>query len=355
MMNDEKYIRRCLQLAVKGKGYTMPNPLVGAVIVDNGEIIGEGYHKRYGDSHAEVNAINSVVDRSRLKTSTIYVSLEPCAHYGKTPPCADLIIRSGIPKVVVAIVDSNPSVSGRGIKMMEDAGVEVVIGVLEKEAYDINKRFFVNQNYKRPYIILKWAQSADGFIDRVRELGDGQSAIRLSNEISSAFVHKLRTEVQGIIVGTNTALMDNPKLTSRNWYGNNPTRIVIDREGKLPSGISLFDGEVETILFCESFSSDFADKRVKSLKIDFSVNIIPQILQHLYEEDIYSILVEGGSSLLSSFIEGGYWDEAYVEVAPIKIGNGVKAPALDMSKSVTKYYKKSTQYHLKNKITQNIV
>lgn len=354
-MNDEKYIRRCLQLAVKGKGYTMPNPLVGAVIVDNGEIIGEGYHKRHGDSHAEVNAINSVVDRSRLNTSTIYVSLEPCAHYGKTPPCADLIIRSGIPKVVIAVLDSNPFVSGRGIKMMEDAGIEVTVGLLEKEAYDLNKEFFVNQNYKRPYIILKWAQSADGYIDKTREYGDGQSAVRLSNNISSAFVHKLRTEVQGIVVGTNTALMDNPKLTSRNWYGKNPTRIVIDREGRLPGSISLFDGEVETILFTEKFDNNFTGKRVKSLKIDFSDNVISQILQCLYDEGIYSILVEGGSSLLSSFIEDGYWDEAYIEVAPINIGSGVKAPVLNMFKSVTKFYKKSTQYHLKNKITQNIV
>lgn len=355
MTIDEKYMKRCLQLANKGKGYVMPNPLVGAVIVDNGEIIGEGYHKRYGDAHAEVNAINSVKDRNRLATSTMYVSLEPCSHYGKTPPCAELIVKSGIPKVVVAVSDPNPSVSGRGVAILKDAGIDVVVGVLSEEASEQNRVFFVNQNYKRPYVVLKWAQSSDGYIDTLRTYGDGANAARLSNNISSAFVHKLRTEIHSIMVGTNTALLDNPKLTSRNWYGNNPTRIVVDRLGRLPSDISLFDGEVDTIVFTENDSYSINDNKAKVVKIDYSDDFTTQILSYLYNEGLCSVLVEGGSGLLTSFIRESCWDQAYVEVSSKMLGNGVAAPSLDLTNSVMKSYKNSVQYHLKNKITQNIV
>lgn len=354
MTIDEKYMMRCFQLANKGKGSTMPNPLVGAAIVDKGEIIGEGYHRQYGCAHAEVNAINAVVNKSRLATSTIYVSLEPCSHYGKTPPCAELIVKSGIPKVVIAVTDPNPAVAGKGIKILEDAGIEVVVGVLSEMASIQNRVFFVNQNYERPFIILKWAQSKDGFIDGIRSIDDEKSAVRLSSTITSAFVHKLRTEVQAIMVGTNTALLDNPQLTSRNWFGKNPTRIVVDRDGRLPESLSVFDGETDTIFFTEKQDYIKEGRGFKFVNIDFSVDIVPQIMKYLYKEGFYSLLVEGGSKLLSSFIAKNYWDEAYIEVSPIEIIEGVEAPSINLSNSIVKHYDNSIQYHLKNKITQNI-
>lgn len=355
MKIDEKYMRRCLQLAMKGRGATLPNPMVGAVIVENGEIIGEGYHQRYGGPHAEVNAINSVVDKGRLSNSTIYVSLEPCAHYGKTPPCAELIVSSGIPRVVVATTDPNPAVAGKGIDILRNAGVEVATDVLKYEAMELNRVFITNQVYKRPYVVLKWAQSVDGFMDVEREVGDNNPAVQFSNDVSSVFVHKLRTEIKGIMVGTNTAFLDNPRLTSRNWFGSNPTRIVVDRVGRLSSGLSLFDGEVKTIVFTELDDYPIVDEMVVPFVIDFSHNVIIQILNSLYEQNISSVMVEGGAGLLSSFINEGLWDESFIEVSSQYLNNGVVAPSLKLDGAKVVDYNDSIQYLLKNKRTQNIV
>lgn len=248
MTIDEKYMRRCIQLARNGICHTAPNPMVGAVIVRDGKIIGEGYHVRCGEGHAEVNAIASVKDESLLKEATIYVSLEPCSHYGKTPPCADLIIRKGIPRVVVGCVDPFSLVAGRGIQKLRDAGIEVTVGVLEKECRELIRAFITFNVKKRPYITLKWAQSADGFIDIRRDEG---APVRLSTPLSILAVHKMRAEQKAILVGRRTALLDNPSLTVREWYGQNPLRLVIDRQLTLPPHLHLFDGSTPTLVFTE--------------------------------------------------------------------------------------------------------
>ena len=307
MTTDEKYIRRCIELASNGLCNAAPNPMVGAVIVHNGKIIGEGYHARCGEGHAEVNAIRSVKDESLLKESTIYVSLEPCSHYGKTPPCADLIISKGIPRVVVGCIDPFSQVSGRGIKKLRDAGIEVTVGVLEDECKNLIRRFVTFNTRKRPYITLKWAESADGFIDIIRENG---SPVVLSTPITSMYVHKQRAEHKAILVGRKTALLDNPSLTTRNWYGANPLRLVIDRTLSLPSGLRLFDHTTPTLVFT------------------VSKDILPQILTILYERKIQSLLVEGGTTLLQSFINSDLWDEMFVEHSVKVLGEGVKSPVI---------------------------
>ncbi len=323
MTTDEKYISRCIQLAKNGLCNTPPNPMVGAVIVHQGKIIGEGYHVRCGEGHAEVNAIASVKDESLLHDSTLYVSLEPCSHYGKTPPCADLIIRKGIPRVVVGCIDPFSLVSGRGIRKLQDAGIEVKVGVLEQACRDLIKRFVVFNLQKRPYITLKWAQSADGFIDILRR--DGQ-AVKLSSPLTSAYVHKLRAEHKAILVGRRTALLDNPSLTTREWYGKNPLRLVIDRNMSLPASLHLFDGSTPTWVFT---SAPQAEKpNLTYIPLDFDTDILPQIARGLYEQKIQSLLVEGGSQLLQSFIDAGLWDEIYVEHAPVALGEGVPAPVI---------------------------
>ena len=311
-------------------------------------ILGEGYHRQFGESHAEVNAINSVKDKSLLQHSTLYVSLEPCAHHGKTPPCVQLIISNKIPRVVIATRDPNPKDSGKGVELMKNAGIEVIEGVLEGEARDLNKNFFVNQLYSRPFIILKWAQSKDGFIDLHREPSENKHPTIISNKLTHTIVHKFRTRVQGILVGTNTAILDNPKLTSRNWYGDNPTRIVIDRQNRLPHNLGLFDGTVPTIIFTEKAPKDIATlNSLKFIEIDFSKDTISQILNHLYKEKIYSVLIEGGSKLLSSFIQYNMWDEAYIEIAGIELKSGVKAPKIQGEEIEVKKYLNSSQLHLK--------
>jgi diaminohydroxyphosphoribosylaminopyrimidine deaminase/5-amino-6-(5-phosphoribosylamino)uracil reductase len=352
---NPQFMERCLQLARKGEGFAKPNPLVGAVVVHGGRIIGEGFHREYGKAHAEVNALASVKDRSLLPESTLYVSLEPCTHYGKTPPCTELIIAEKIPRVVVAVEDPNPKVSGKGISTMRAHGIEVVTGVLEKEARELNRVFFVNQLYRRPYVILKWAQSRDGFMDYYRTADDGQSPVILSNALTHTIVHKFRTQVQGIMVGTRTALLDNPRLTARKWFGDHPARVVVDRENRIPADASLFDGTAPTIVFTESVPSGAAHKeRVKYIEIDFSGDTNSQLLRRLYDEKIYSLLIEGGARLLASFIARAIWDEAYVEIADKSLHAGVTAPAIrgDMVASVR--YPGSVQYHLKSQITRNI-
>mgnify|MGYP000006545419 FL=1 len=323
MTEDEKYIRRCIQLASNGLCTAAPNPMVGAVVVCDGKIIGEGYHVHCGEGHAEVNAIGSVKDKSLLKRSTIYVSLEPCSHYGKTPPCADLILRMGIPRVVVGCVDPFSLVAGRGIQKLRDGGVEVTVGVLEQECRDLIRRFVVFNTQKRPYITLKWAQSADGFIDVRRE---GGSAKVLSTPISSLYVHKQRAEHKAILVGRNTALLDNPSLTVRGWSGANPIRMVIDRNLTLPSDLHLFDGSQTTWVFTQQVKE--STPYIIYHTLDFTQDILPQICKVLYDNKVQSVLVEGGTCLLQSFIDKGLWDEIFIEHARCVLKDGVPAPII---------------------------
>ncbi|MBR3857217.1 MAG: bifunctional diaminohydroxyphosphoribosylaminopyrimidine deaminase/5-amino-6-(5-phosphoribosylamino)uracil reductase RibD [Bacteroidaceae bacterium] len=294
-------MRRCLQLARCGEAGAPPNPMVGAVIVCDSRIIGEGYHRRCGGPHAEVNAINSVKERDLLSRSTIYVSLEPCAHYGKTPPCADLIIETGIRRVVIGCTDPFAKVNGLGIKKLREAGCEVQVGVLEQECRELNRRFFTFHEKHRPWIILKWAQSNDGFIGK-------DERVILSNALTQTLVHRLRARSGAILVGTNTALQDNPTLTTRLWPGPNPLRLTIDRRGILPPTLHLKDNSTPTVIY--------------------SHESIEEILADLYARGIQSLLVEGGAKLLQSFIDKGLWDEARIETAPLCLGQGTKAPTL---------------------------
>lgn len=328
MNKDEKYMARCIQLARCGRCHAAPNPMVGAVIVADGRIIGEGYHVRCGKAHAEVNAINSVhsEDKPLLSQATIYVSLEPCSHYGKTPPCADLIISCGIPRVVVGCVDPFSEVSGRGIKKLRDAGISVTVGILEQECLELNRRFIVNHTTKRPYVILKWAQSSDGFIDRLRSSAN-QSPVVFSNPHTSMLVHRQRAGVQAIMVGRRTALLDNPSLSVRHWPGESPLRIVLDRELSLPSTLRIFNGEIPTLIF--TAITDIPTRQgVEYVTLDFTRPILPQLLSELYNRRVQSLLVEGGTCLLQSFIDADLWDETHVETAPIHLKNGVQAPIL---------------------------
>jgi len=306
-MEYELYISRCLQLAALGGGFVAPNPMVGAVLVANGKIIGEGYHRVYGGSHAEVNAIESVSETELLSKSTLYVNLEPCAHFGKTPPCADLIVAKKIPKVVIGNIDPNPKVAGKGIEILQNAGIEVVTGILEKECRELNKRFFTFIEKKRPFIFLKWAQTADGFLDKKRE-NSNEPPLVISNELTKILTHKIRTENQAIMVGTNTVLLDNPKLSARRWAGKSPIRLICDANGRIPENFNVFDGSQQTIICKEKNIYD--------------------LLKAIYEKNIISVLVEGGEKLLNSFIQSNLWDFAQVEIAPFKIGSGVAAPVL---------------------------
>ncbi len=325
MIYDEKYMYRCLQMARIGNGFTAPNPMVGAVVVYNDRIIGEGYHQRYGEAHAEPNAINSVTEKELLRESTLYVNLEPCSHFGKTPPCANLIITSGIPRVVIGTLDPNPKVSGRGIQLMREAGIEVEVGVLEKECVELNKRFFIWQRENRPFVLLKWAQTRDGFIDVNRkEPGDGP--VLISNLLTKQFTHKYRAQNQAIMVSTNTAVLDNPNLSVRRWSGKNPVRVTIDRTGRIPENYHLLDQSVRTLVFTEQ-TNKLTSEKLEYITLPFDDGLIRNILQILSEKNIHSVLVEGGSQLLKSFISSGLWDEAHVEISPVELGDGVAAPA----------------------------
>lgn len=327
MMNvEEKYMERCLALARMGKGKTSPNPMVGCVIVQGGKIIGEGYHRKCGEGHAEVNAIASVEDESRLADATLYVSLEPCSHYGKTPPCADLIIRKRIPRVVVACPDPYPKVSGNGVKRLREAGVEVVTGVMQAEAVALNKVFMTNQVLKRPYVYLKWAQSADGFMD-IRRDDASVPPVALSSPLMLQRVHKKRSEVDAIMVGTRTALLDNPSLTVRHWSGRSPVRVVLDKDLALPAGSHLLDGSVRTLVFTGREKENV--KNVEYIRTDYSRDVFPQVLSCLYENRLTSLLVEGGPYLLKKILQEGLWDEIQVETTSVILGNGVEAPVLE--------------------------
>lgn len=320
---EDKYMARCIALARGGCGSTSPNPMVGAVIVREGRILGEGYHRKYGQAHAEVNAIAAVREEELLKDSTMYVSLEPCSHYGKTPPCAELIIQKCIPRVVVGSLDPYPEVSGRGVRMLRRAGIEVVTDVMEKETHDLNQAFMTAQIARRPYIVLKWAQSADGYMDRLRTDASELPAILSSSETLRG-VHKLRSEVAAIMVATNTALLDNPSLTVRHWAGKSPVRVVLDRTLRIPSPFHLLDGSVSTLVFTANETPSY--ENVEYIKIDFTQNVLPQVLHHLYIRRIDSLLVEGGAALLNSFLQAELWDRAVVESSPICLKDGVRAP-----------------------------
>lgn len=329
---DEKYMLRCLELANNGFGNVAPNPMVGCVIVYERKIIGEGYHQEYGKAHAEVNAIHSVKDKTLLKKSTLYVNLEPCAHFGKTPPCANLIIEYHIPRVVIGCVDSFSEVSGKGIEKLKTAGIEVVVGVLEKESLELNKRFFTFHNKKRPYIILKWAETKDGYIDveRINEIA-GQTNNEVDNWITSPLskqlVHKWRSEEAAIMVGTNTALNDNPQLNVREWNGRNPVRVVVDLHDRLPQNLHVFDKSIPTLVF--SLTKQEQENNLTFVKINDSKNLIQEVLNELYKRNIQSIIIEGGATLLQSFIDQNLWDEARVFVGNNYFKKGLNAPVLN--------------------------
>lgn len=323
--NDIFFMQRCIQLAKLGAGNAAPNPMVGSVIVHNGLIIGEGYHHKCGQAHAEVNAIASVKNQELLKESTIYVSLEPCSHYGKTPPCADLIISKQIPNVVVGMLDPFAKVNGNGINKLKAAGCNVKVGVLEDECKKLNRAFITFHTKKRPYVILKWAESADGYIDADRSQTTN-SPIWLTNETCRSLVHKWRTEVGAIMVGYNTALLDNPKLNIRAWHGNAPLRIVTDKNLSLPNNLSLFDGTQPTWRL--NTVNNECSNNVTNITINWADSMLDELMQHLYNVNINQIIVEGGTQLLESFINKNLWDEARIFTGSCKLNNGVKAPSI---------------------------
>ena len=311
MKIHEKYLKRCIEIAKNGLGTTYPNPMVGSVIVHDNIIIGEGWHRKSGEPHAEVNAINSVKNGALLKEATIYVSLEPCSHFGKTPPCSDLIIKNGVPNVIVGCMDPNSKVSGNGIRKLKDAGRNVIVGILEKECIKLNKRFFTYHKNKRPYIILKWAESKDGFI---APSGKNERApVWLTNEFSRQLVHKWRSEEQAILVGTKTVIDDNPRLNVRDWAGSSPIRIVLDQNNRISKESHIFDNQSKTIVYTAS-------------EIDFNENIAARISEKLYEAGIQSVIIEGGRQTLQTFIDENLWDEARIFKGSVNLRDGTKSP-----------------------------
>ncbi len=317
---DELFMHRALELAALGRGAVSPNPLVGCVVVHNGIVIGEGFHQQYGGPHAEVNAIESVPDKTLLKESTVYVNLEPCSHVGKTPPCADMLIGHQVKRVVVSNLDSNPLVAGEGIKKLRAANIEVITGVLEKQGREFNKRFFTFIEKQRPYIILKWAETADGFV--ARENFDSKW---ISNEHSRQLVHKWRTEEDSVLVGSKTAAHDNPLLNVRDWTGRNPIRIVIDRFLKLSERLHLFDRSQKTI--CYNLMKQEEHPNLSLIRLD-EEDFLNALVHDLYKQKIQSIIIEGGAHTLSRFIELNLWDEARTFVSPKTFKQGIVAPAL---------------------------
>jgi diaminohydroxyphosphoribosylaminopyrimidine deaminase/5-amino-6-(5-phosphoribosylamino)uracil reductase len=323
-MDHTLYMQRCLELAQLGKGFTAPNPMVGCVIVKNDLIIGEGYHQEYGKAHAEVNAIQSVFNKNELEGATVYVSLEPCSHFGKTPPCADLLVQSGVKTVVIACRDTNPAVAGRGIDRLKKAGIEVIEGVLEKESRELNKRFFTFHEKQRPYIILKWAQTLDGYLDKARL--ENQTGINwITGEETKSLVHKWRGEEQSILVGRNTIINDNPSLTVREYKGKNPIRIVIDSQLQISGDVNIYSSEAPTIVFNRIRNEKKENVEWVKIKETSTKNI----LDELYNRGIISVFVEGGSRTLQYFIIDNVWDEARVIVGNNRFDEGMKAPIIN--------------------------
>jgi diaminohydroxyphosphoribosylaminopyrimidine deaminase / 5-amino-6-(5-phosphoribosylamino)uracil reductase len=326
LQSYEKYMQRCIDLARNGKGNVAPNPMVGSVIVYEDKIIGEGYHRHFGGPHAEVNAINSVINPDLLIDSTLFVTLEPCTHTGKTPPCSDLIISKKIKKIVIGTMDPNSVVAGKGIERLRNAGAEVITGILEDECRELNKRFFTFHLHKRPYIILKWAQSPDGLIDIIRQPTTPIGPNWISNPVSRILVHKWRAVEQAIMIGTNTVIYDNPKLNTRYWPGSSPVRIILDRQGRIPYGANVFDGSVKTLVFTEADKT--SKPNLEFIQTDFTKDTLLQVLTYLYEHNIQSLMVEGGKKLIQSFIDKGLWDEARVFKGHVPFIDGVKAPQI---------------------------
>ncbi len=325
MKIHEKYIKRCIELAKNGLGKTYPNPLVGSVIVYNNKIIGEGWHRKSGEPHAEVNAINSVKNKSLLAKATIYVSLEPCSHFGKTPPCCDLIITTKIPNIVIGTIDPFAKVAGTGIKKLIEYGKNVTVGILEDDCNELNKRFFTFHTKKRPFVILKWAESSDGFIAPL--VKETQKPFWLTNEYSRQYVHKWRSEEQAILVGTNTVIDDNPSLTTRDWTGNNPKRIVLDLNNRISKENHIFDNQAETILITKD-------------TININNNLAHEIAAFLFENKIQSVLIEGGRHTLQTFIDAGVWDEARIFKSENALYNGIKAPIITYKNALKEQFLK---------------
>jgi diaminohydroxyphosphoribosylaminopyrimidine deaminase/5-amino-6-(5-phosphoribosylamino)uracil reductase len=324
--DEYKFMRRCLDLAIRAEGMTYPNPLVGAVIVSNGIIIGEGYHIKSGQPHAEVIAIDSVTDKSLLGQSTLYVSLEPCSHFGKTPPCTDLIIAYRIPKVVIGTIDTSDKVSGRGADNLARAGCEVIKGVMEEECRRVNRRFFTFHEKKRPYITLKWAQSSDGYIDITRPRNSPVESYWISGKPERVLVHKWRATEQSILVGGATIRNDNPGLNVRYWKGNDPVKIILSRSGHLNNYLTENETNGRVIAFTRNAKADFgkAEKVILNEKIPSA----KQVIDYLYKSEIQSVLVEGGAEVLNHFIETGLWDEARIFFGNTRFNQGLKAPEI---------------------------
>jgi len=323
MISHDFFMRRCHELALLGAEHVQPNPMVGCVIVHHGKIVGEGYHHEYGQPHAEVNAINSLTDDSIIPESTLYVNLEPCAHHGKTPPCANLIVDRGFKKVVIGNIDSNDQVDGKGIGILKAANIEVTTGVLAEEGRALNKRFFCNQESKRPYVVLKWAETQDGFLDYKRKAEDEASPLKITSDIANRMVHKWRAEESAILVGRNTAILDNPSLTTRLHPGNNPTRVLIDPNLQVNPGAAMFDDSAHTIVF-NALKSE-SHRHVSFVQINRADTMLQEIISYLHEHSIGSLMVEGGPSTHQQFIDQNLWDEIRVLKSSERIHDGVKA------------------------------
>lgn len=325
--NDRKYMERAIELAAMASGNTSPNPLVGAVIVSGGKIIGEGYHTAAGRPHAEIMAINSVKDRGLLKESAMYVSLEPCSHHGRTPPCAERIKQEGIPEVIIAGKDPNPGVNGKGIDILQGAGVKVRTGVLQDEAREMNRRFITYHEKGRPYIILKWAQSFDGYLDRLRTAGSGRGPNWVTGTEEKILVHKWRTEEDAILIGDRTACNDDPGLDARLWAGSSPRRFVLSESSALPGDLKIFRGEPQTIIFSRGRAATMEGADYHILKSRDKA--LEEVLDYMFEREILSLIVEGGYTVLSQFIEAVLWDEARIFKGETMFSAGLKAPLIE--------------------------
>lgn len=323
---DTKYMQRCLELAEKAEGLTWPNPMVGAVIVHEGRIIGEGYHLRCGGPHAEVIAINSVSDKEKLKHSTLYVNLEPCSHYGKTPPCTDLILTHSIPRVVTGTVDTSDKVSGKGIATLSNAGVEVVTGICEDDCRRLNRRFFTYHEKKRPYITLKWAQSADRYLDIIRTENQSQVPNWITGKPERILVHRWRAAEETILVGAGTIRADDPKLNVREWGGNNPRRLILSGSGIIDKNASILKGDQVTLIFTDNYNVEIPGAKI--IRLEKNIPACKNIAQYLFGSGIQSMLVEGGAMVLNHFISNGLWDEARIFTGQECFKDGVKAPEI---------------------------
>ena len=318
---DEQFMHRALQLAAYGRSTVSPNPMVGCVIVHNEKVIGEGWHQKAGEPHAEVLAIRSVKNEVLLKSAIAYVTLEPCAHHGKTPPCAELLVEKQVKKVVVGAVDPNPLVAGKGIDILRNAGIEVVQGVLESECLALNKAFFTFQQHHRPYVVLKWAETADGFI--AKENFDSKW---ITHPLSRQLVHKWRAENDAILVGKNTMKYDNPKLTVRDWSGKNPIRIIVDHQLALIDHYKTFDGSERTIVFHHTDAKNISE-HYELMKLP-KESFLEEMMHYFFQQQIQSLFIEGGANTVQTFIDLGLWDEARIFTAPVQFGKGIKSPQL---------------------------